>query len=59
MDYRELRGLRMDRSGKSCRALSVLDSLEDQGLILEFTKNDLLSFEDEVLLKRLSLLPRQ
>lgn len=25
------------------------DSLEDQGLILEFSKNDLLSFEDKLL----------
>lgn len=43
------RGPGVGRAGRGCRALPVQDSLGDQGLILEFSKKDLLPFEDKLL----------
>jgi len=42
-------------AGRGCRDVPVQDSLKDEGLILEFSKNDLLSFEDKLLVVRLHL----
>nr|XP_010311918.1 PREDICTED: pancreatic lipase-related protein 2-like [Balearica regulorum gibbericeps] len=42
--------------GQEGHLLPVQDSLEDRGLIVEFSKNDHLSFEDKITLKKISLL---
>lgn len=48
MDFRGQGGQEVGMSGKGCRALPLQGSLEDQNLILEFSKSNLLSFEDKL-----------